>query len=221
MNPLPSRRIFLTGALVSIVLTTTAHSASPAQTRQESPLICPVMGKEILSPEQAWKTRDVKGVRYYLCCQPCEEKFDKEPTAFTVAPSNPAKAAGVFLFDPVTTKRLDVGKAVAYSVYGGVLFPFATAANKKAFDKSPKTYATRPEKELLYCPVSDKPVKDYAAASDYSDYQGERIYMCCPGCKEPFDKEPTKYKARMDAFRVKSGAAKGADHSAPSATETP
>ena len=202
MNPLSSRRIFLTYALVVLALTT-AHSASPAQTRQESPLVCPVMVKEIFSLDQVWKTRDVKGVRYYLCCKPCEESFDKEPTAFTVAPSNPAKAGGVFLFDPVTTKRLDLGKAVAYSIYEGVLFPFATVANKKTFDKSPKKYATRPEKELLYCPVSDKPVKDYAAASDYSDYQGERIYMCCPGCKEPFDKEPTKYKARMDAFRAK------------------
>jgi YHS domain-containing protein len=221
MNPLPSRRIFLTGALVGIALTTAVHSASSAQTRQESPLMCPVMGKEILSPEQAWKTRDVKGVRYYLCCQPCEEKFDKEPTAFTAAPSNPAKAGGVFLFDPVTTKRLDVSKSVAYSVYEGVLYPFATVANKKAFDKSPKKYATRPEKELLYCPVSDKAVKDYASASDYSDYEGERIYMCCPGCKEPFDKEPTKYKARMDAFRAKSGVAKDANQSAPSAAGTP
>jgi YHS domain-containing protein len=177
--------------------------APQVQARQESPVICPVMGKAIQSPDQAWKTRDVKGVRYYLCCQPCEEKFDKEPAKFTVAPSDKTKAGGVFLFDPVTTKRLDANKAVASSVYEGILFPFASRENKKAFDKSPKKYSTIPAKELLYCPVSDESVKDYASASDYSDYEGERIYMCCPGCKEPFDKNPAKYKARLEAFRAK------------------
>lgn len=95
------------------------------------------MNKEIASPEQAWKTRDVKGIRYYLCCEVCEKQFDKEPGKFTVAPSDPAKASGVFLFDPVTTRRLDLAKAAAYSVYAGIVYPFATAASKQTFDKAP------------------------------------------------------------------------------------
>jgi YHS domain-containing protein len=27
----------------------------------------------------------------------------------------------------------------------------------------------------------------------YIDYQGQRIYLCCPGCKQAFLKEPEKY----------------------------
>ncbi|MBC8139143.1 MAG: hypothetical protein H8F28_24995, partial [Fibrella sp.] len=154
---------------------------------------------------------DVQGVRYAFCCPMCEKSFDKQPAKFTGIPKDKTKAGGVFLFDPVTTKRLDAKQAVATSVYDGVLYPFATVANKTTFDKSPKGYATRPAKELLYCPISDEVVKDYASASDYSDFEGERIYMCCPGCKEPFDKEPTKYKAKLDAFRAKSAKLKAGE----------
>ena len=178
--------------------------AAPAAPPTQPQLVCPVMGSAIRSPEQAWKTRDIQGVRYYLCCAECEKRLDKGPAEFTAAPSDPAKASGVFLFDAVSTRRLDAKLAVATSVYGGVVYPFASVADKKAFDKAPATYAAHPARELLYCPVSDAVVKDYASASDYSDYEGERIYMCCPGCKEPFEKEPTKYKAKMDAFRAKT-----------------
>lgn len=179
-------------------------AASPTLAQKPSPLTCPVMGGSVALPDATTKTRDVQGVRYAFCCPMCEKSFDKQPAKFTAAPKNKAKAVGVFLFDPVTTKRLDAKAAVATSVYDGVLYPFASPANKSTFDKSPKQYATRLAKELLFCPVSDEVVKDYASASDYSDYNGERIYMCCPGCKEPFDKEPTKYKTKIDAFRVKS-----------------
>ncbi|MBC8143367.1 MAG: YHS domain-containing protein [Armatimonadetes bacterium] len=194
-----SRQIFLSTLCGGASLL----AASPVVARQESPLVCPVMKSPVALPDAAAKTRDLQGVRYAFCCPMCEKSFDKQPAKFTGVPKDKTKAVGVFLFDPVTTKRLDAKAAVATSVYEGVLYPFASAINKTTFDKSPKQYATRPAKELLFCPVSDEVVKDYASASDYSDYNGERIYMCCPGCKEPFDKEPTKYKAKMDAFRAK------------------
>jgi YHS domain-containing protein len=33
--------------------------------------------------------------------------------------------------------------------------------------------------------------------SVYVDYQGQRIYFCCPGCKETFGKDPEKFMNKI------------------------
>ena len=33
----------------------------------------------------------------------------------------------------------------------------------------------------------------------YIDYQGKRIYFCCPGCPAEFSKDPEKYLKKMEA----------------------
>lgn len=194
-------------------------AAPPAQAQAQPPaastLVCPVMGKALLTLDQASGTREYKGALYYLCCKPCEEQFEKDPAKFAARPLPAGKVSAAFLFDPVTTKRLDMKKAAAVSYYGGVAYPFYSKENKIAFDKDPKRYASVPAKELLYCPVSDEAVKNYAEASDYSDYEGERVYFCCPGCKEPFDKDPAKYDGRMKTFRAKRDAGATAAPAAP------
>ena len=37
----------------------------------------------------------------------------------------------------------------------------------------------------------------------YTDYEGKRVYFCCPGCIEKFRKDPAKYVQQLEA----SGAA--------------
>jgi YHS domain-containing protein len=32
----------------------------------------------------------------------------------------------------------------------------------------------------------------------YADYQGKRIYFCCPGCDAEFKKDPEKYLKKME-----------------------
>ncbi len=43
----------------------------------------------------------------------------------------------------------------------------------------------------------------------YAEYDGQRVYFCCPACKEPFLKEPEKYLAKMRAEGVRPEAAPG------------
>lgn len=31
----------------------------------------------------------------------------------------------------------------------------------------------------------------------YADYRGQRVYFCCQGCVEPFNKEPEKYIKKL------------------------
>jgi len=46
-----------------------------------------------------------------------------------------------------------------------------------------------------HCPVEGGKID----RADFIDYQGMRIYFCCPGCDEDFSKDPEKYLAEMRA----------------------
>jgi len=50
--------------------------------------------------------------------------------------------------------------------------------------------------EQTVCPVMEGPIsKNY-----YTEYLGKKVYFCCPGCKEKFEKEPKKYLAKLPQF---------------------
>ena len=34
----------------------------------------------------------------------------------------------------------------------------------------------------------------------YTEYEGKKVYFCCPGCKEKFEKEPDKYISKLPQF---------------------
>lgn len=34
----------------------------------------------------------------------------------------------------------------------------------------------------------------------FTEYKGKKVYFCCPGCKEKFEKEPEKYIAKLPQF---------------------
>ena len=34
----------------------------------------------------------------------------------------------------------------------------------------------------------------------YAEYKGKKVYFCCAGCKEKFEKEPEKYIAKLPQF---------------------
>jgi len=45
------------------------------------------------------------------------------------------------------------------------------------------------------CPVMGGAIDEKV----YTDYNGKRIYFCCPGCLEMFKKDPEKYVKKMQA----------------------
>ena len=51
--------------------------------------------------------------------------------------------------------------------------------------------------EQTICPVLGEPVNK----NIYSEYQGKRVYFCCPPCKDTFNKEPEKYLAKLPQFK--------------------
>ena len=51
--------------------------------------------------------------------------------------------------------------------------------------------------EQTTCPVMGNPInKDI-----FTEYKSKKVYFCCAGCKEEFEKEPEKYIAKLPQFK--------------------
>ncbi|MBS1723443.1 MAG: YHS domain-containing protein [Armatimonadetes bacterium] len=159
---------------------------------QVQALKCPVTGSPVV---EGSKVVEYAGSTYTFCCPGCDSQFVSSPEKFLTAQRKAGNITGTFLFDPVSRKRVELKDAKATTDYKGVRYPFESEADQAAFAKSPEKYASVPKKEALFCPVSKEVVSTYSKASDYADHDGVRFYFCCPGCMEPFLKDPEKYLA--------------------------
>jgi len=50
-------------------------------------------------------------------------------------------------------------------------------------------------KAQTLCPVMGNPIDK----SIFADYDGKRIYFCCPACPPVFKKDPEKYMSKLKA----------------------
>jgi len=57
----------------------------------------------------------------------------------------------------------------------------------------PSVEADQKAKDQTLCPVMGAPIDK----SVFVDYEGTRVFFCCPGCKSEFLKEPEKYLNKM------------------------
>ena len=51
--------------------------------------------------------------------------------------------------------------------------------------------------EQTECPVMGGPVNK----EQFTAHKGKKVYFCCAGCKEAFEKEPEKYLAKLPQFK--------------------
>lgn len=50
--------------------------------------------------------------------------------------------------------------------------------------------------EQKVCPVMGQPIdKDL-----FVEYEGKKVYFCCPGCVDTFKKDPEKYLSKLPQF---------------------
>lgn len=165
-------------------------------------LTCPVMGGKANFKDPS---TEYNGARFAYCCGGCKETFEKAPAKVIEKAVKEKRNIGMFLFDPVSHKRIDHEKAAGTSYYNGIRFAFSSLENKATFDKNPKAYGVLPKKESLFCPVMKAEIKDYASADSYVDHNGVRYYMCCAGCATPFANDAAKFAAEV-TDRVKNPA---------------
>ena len=51
--------------------------------------------------------------------------------------------------------------------------------------------------EQTICPVMGNPInKDV-----FVEYKGKKVYFCCPGCEDDFNKDPEKYISKLPQFK--------------------
>jgi len=51
--------------------------------------------------------------------------------------------------------------------------------------------------EQKICPVMEGAINK----NMFTEYKGKKVYFCCAGCKEKFEKEPEKYIAKLPQFK--------------------
>ena len=69
--------------------------------------------------------------------------------------------------------------------------------------KSEPTPATEIEKAVsatiqqTICPIMGGAINK----NIFTEYKGKKVYFCCAGCKEKFEKEPEKYLDKLPQFK--------------------
>lgn len=51
--------------------------------------------------------------------------------------------------------------------------------------------------EQTMCPIMDAPINKNL----FVEYEGKKVYFCCPGCSEEFNKNPEKYLPSLPQFQ--------------------
>ena len=87
---------------------------------------------------------------------------------------------------------LALALAMAFASAGALL---AAGATQGLPDKSGAVQAGTPQ---TVCPVLGNKINK----NIYTDYQGQRIYFCCPGCIDVFKKNPEAYLKEMQGQGV-------------------
>ena len=53
------------------------------------------------------------------------------------------------------------------------------------------------ETEQTVCPVMGGKINKEL----FTEYNGKKVYFCCPGCEEEFNKNPEKYISKLPQFK--------------------
>ncbi|NOY88412.1 MAG: YHS domain-containing protein [FCB group bacterium] len=100
---------------------------------------------------------------------------------------------------PVMGGKID---STYYTDIQGQRVYFCCPMCPKKFKADPDKYFQKAAKEgILFeniqknCPVSGKELTEKTV---YIDYEGRRIYFCCPDCQDTFNKDPKEYLSQMD-----------------------
>jgi YHS domain-containing protein len=164
---------------------------------------CPVSGKPAGESHMlALKNGD----KVYFCCDNCPKAFEADRKKFRQKVNRQLAETGqiVQVACPLTGKPVnkevtvamgetEVGlccknclkKVEAADDDAKVKLLFANAALKKGFTRQ------------VLCPVSGKPINPQASV----EYEGEKVYFCCPNCPKAFEADPEKFVAKLPQFK--------------------
>ena len=148
------------------------------------------------------------GGKVYFCCKNCPKAFEKNPEKFELQVRRQLLETGqiVQVACPITGKpvnkqtMVEVGYAKAGFCCKKCLAKYNAADDGEKLEilfADLKKGFTRQTK----CPVSGKPINPQESV----EYQGEKVYFCCPRCPEAFRADPEKFIAKLPQFSKDQG----------------
>lgn len=72
-------------------------------------------------------------------------------------------------------------------------------ANPNKYFEESSEKGVRYENIQTLCPVSYEPLGEN---TNYIDYEGRRVFLCCEKCETSFNKDPQKYLDRLDELNT-------------------
>jgi YHS domain-containing protein len=100
---------------------------------------------------------------------------------------------------PVMGGKID---STSYADIQGQRVYFCCPMCEKGLRKDPDKYFKKAAEEGVlfenvqtFCPVSGEKLENKDV---YIDYEGRRVYLCCKGCTKAFEKDPSKFLAKLD-----------------------
>jgi YHS domain-containing protein len=188
---------------MALLISANGFSAAESGDKKEFKATCPVSGRPAVETSSV-ELKD--GSTVYFCCDNCPAAFEKSPKKFTMKVNAQLLQTGqiVQVACPITGKpvnkettfeggELEVGmccknclaKVGKADDEAKLKLLFSEAAMKKGF-----THQTT-------CPVSGKDIDP----AHFVTYQKEKVYFCCPNCPGAFEKDPTKFVAKLPQFK--------------------
>jgi YHS domain-containing protein len=173
---------------------------------------CPVMGKPVPAGSK-WTV--VQGQLFYVCCPPCIEKIQADPTTYltkldalyaahaAVPTDHDSIRIAVQGICPVMGKPLgSMGTPIKVKIGEEELFLCCKACRKGQVDRAHwATIHSNFARAQGHCPVMKKPLP---ANPRWTIVKGQIIYVCCPPCIEKMQAEPETYSAALDKLYLAS-----------------
>jgi YHS domain-containing protein len=167
---------------------------------------CPVSGKPAI---EASVVELPKGEgKVYFCCENCPKAYKNDPQKFELKVRRQLLETGqiVQVACPISGRpvndetTVEVGHAKAGFCCKNCLAKYNEANDdgklEILFGDLEKGF-TRQTK----CPVSGKPIN----AEHVVEFEGKKVYFCCPNCPAAFEADPAKFKDKLPQFSESAG----------------
>ena len=157
---------------------------------------CPVSGKAVT----AENTVKYEGAKVYFCCENCPKAFAKDTKKFATKANHQLLLTGqaVQVACPLSGEPIDAEKTVQVAsakvafccenCQGKVAKASASEQLKLIFASFTKAFTTQTK-----CPVSGKAIDPV----NFVKHDGKKVYFCCENCPKAFQKDPSKYAAKL------------------------
>lgn len=146
--------------------------------------------------------------KVYFCCEDCPKAYKEDPAKFEMKVRRQLleTAQIVQVACPVSGQKVnpetltDVGNAKVGFCCKNCLAKFTEADDEGkltlVFGELEKGF-TRQTK----CPLSGKPINPEHSV----EYEGKKVYFCCPNCPGAFEADPAKFRDKLPQFADAAG----------------